>query len=86
MSLLDGLGREPFLPFRIELRDGSSLTVPGPGIVVVGPDRAILLVQAVRTRDGYYVVRRWRTIAIESVSGFSDIDPPCSETGRSRES
>jgi hypothetical protein len=44
--------------------------------VVVGPTSVIMPVEAVLGEHGYYVVTRWRTVALAHMVEFVDIDLP----------
>lgn len=85
-DLLNKLQDKPFRPFRVWLSTGSAIDVLDPGTVVVGPTRAIMPLEAVPREHGYYVVLRWRTVALGHMAEFIDIDPPKSGSKRKRAS
>jgi hypothetical protein len=85
-DLLDKLHDQPFRPFRVKLSNNTTLDVVNSGTVVVGPTHAIMPVEAVLGEHGYYVVTRWRTVALAHMVEFTDIDPPKSLSKRRRAS
>ncbi len=85
-DLLNKLHDQPFQPFRVKLSNSSTMDVLDPGTVVVGPTSAIMPLDAVMDELGYYVVNRWRTVALSHMVEFIDIDPPKSSSKRKRAS
>jgi hypothetical protein len=85
-DLLNKLHDRPFQPFRVKLSNNTTLDVLDPNTVVVGPTSAIMPVEAVLGEHGYYVVNRWRTVALAHIVKFTDIDPPKSSSKRKRAS
>ena len=85
-SLLNKLHDKPFQPFRVRLSNNQTLDVLDPNTVVVGPSSAIMLVEAQLGEGGYYLVNRWRTVALAHIAEFIDIDPPKSHSRRKRAS
>ncbi|QOV87909.1 hypothetical protein [Humisphaera borealis] len=75
-DLLNKLHDQPFQPFRLKLSNNSSMDVLDPNTVVVGPTSAIMPVESVVGEHGYYIVNRWRTVALSHMVEFIDIDPP----------
>jgi len=73
-DLLDRLEDRPFTPFRIHLSDGTHLDVTEPGMVIVGPTRAVLPNVFVRDEEGRRLAKHWRTIALLHIVQFSDLD------------
>ncbi len=67
---------KPFKPFRIHLSDGSSVAVTNAGVVLVSESSAILPTELGRDTEGFPLVRRWRTVALEHMVQFSDLDEP----------
>ena len=82
-DLLDKLHDQPFQPFRARLSNSTAIDVLDPGTVVVGPTNAIMPLESIRGEHGYYVVTRWRTVALSHIVEFVDIDPPKS-TGKKK--
>ncbi|HZL36576.1 MAG TPA: hypothetical protein VFC78_14750 [Tepidisphaeraceae bacterium] len=85
-DLLNKLHDQPFQPFRVRLSNNSSLDVLDPGTVVVGPSSAIMPMESLLGEHGYYLVTRWRTVALAHMVEFVDIDPPQSKSKRRRAS
>ena len=76
MSPTDLLGKlhdEPFKPFRVRLTNGTAIDVLDAGSVVVGPTSAIMPLEYV-DEDGFKLVRRWKTVALQHMVEFLDID------------
>jgi len=74
-DLLNKLHDRPFQPFRVRLSNNSTMDVLDPNTVVVGPTSAIMPVETVLGDHGYYIVTRWRTVALAHMVEFLDIDP-----------
>jgi hypothetical protein len=83
-DLLNKLHDQPFQPFRVRLSNNSTMDVLDPNTVVVGPTSAIMPMEANIGEHGYYVVSRWRTVALALMVEFIDIAPPKSQRGRKR--
>jgi hypothetical protein len=79
-DLLNKVHYEPFQPFRARLTNNSTIDVLDPNTVVVGPSSAIMPIETIRDSSGYYVVARWRTVALAHIIEFVDIDLPKSHT------
>ena len=86
-DLLNKLHDEPFQPFRVRLSNNSTIDVLDANTVVVGPSSAIMPIETSRdTSSGYYIVSRWRTVALSHMVEFVDIDPPKTSSTRKRAS
>lgn len=85
-DLLNKPHDQPFQPFRVKLSNNTTMDVLDPNTVVVGPTNAIMPVESVRGEHGYYLVNRWRTVALSHMVEFTDIDPPKSESKKRRAS
>jgi hypothetical protein len=85
-DLLNQLHDQPFQPFRVRLSNNSTMDVLDPNTVVVGPSSAIMPIETQRDPSGYYVVTRWRTVALAHMVEFTDIDPPRSASKRRKAS
>ncbi len=81
-DLLNKLHDNPFQPFRVRLVNNHTIDVLDPNTVVVGPTSAIMAVEAVLGEHGYYLVNRWRTVALTHMVEFLDMDPPTSGSKR----
>src|SRR5438045_141093 len=73
-DLLNKLHDQPFQPFRARLSNNSTIDVLDPNTVVVGPSSAIMPIETNKDPSGYYVVTRWRTVALAHIIEFTDID------------
>lgn len=67
---------EPFRPFRIKLVNGTAYDVVEPWMVMVGETSAIVATNKRKDDTGYEVVTDWRTISIDHIIEFSDIEGP----------
>jgi hypothetical protein len=85
-DLLNKLHDQPFQPFRVRLTNNTTIDVLDPNTVVVGPSSAIMPLETLRDSSGYYIVSRWRTVALAHMVEFVDIEPPKAETKRKRAS
>ncbi len=86
-DLLNKLHDEPFQPFRVRLSNNSTIDVLDANTVVVGPSSAIMPIETSRdSGSGYYIVSRWRTVALSHMVEFVDIDPPKTSSTRKRAS
>lgn len=43
-------------------------------------------IETIRDSSGYYVVHRWRTVALSHIVEFIDIDPPKKDSRKKRAS
>ena len=80
-DLLNKLHDQPFQPFRVRLSN-TTMDILDPGTVVVGPTSAIMPMESEMGAHGYYVVTRWRTVALAHVIESVDIEPPKSQRRR----
>lgn len=85
-DLLNKLHDQPFQPFRIRLSNSTTVDILDPNTVVVGPTSAIVPIETVLGDHGYYLVNRWRTVALSHMVEFMDIDPPKSAGKKRRAS
>ncbi|HEY7116329.1 MAG TPA: hypothetical protein VH475_07080 [Tepidisphaeraceae bacterium] len=85
-DLLNKLHDNPFQPFRVKLSNSSTMDVLDPNTVVVGPTSAIMPIETVIDDQGYYLVTRWRTVALAHMVEFIDIEPPKSAKRKRRAS
>ena len=81
-DILNRLHGEPFRPFRVHLSDGTFLDVPEAGMVIVGESSAVLPSSFEKDGDGHRLAKQWRTIAINHIVQFSNLDE--SENGKRR--
>lgn len=73
-DLLQRLADHPFRPFRIHISDGTVLDFDQPGMILVGESTAILPTLFVTDDEGYRYAKKWRTVAIDHITQFSDIE------------
>ena len=73
-DLLSKMHDQPFRPFRARLCNNTTIDVLDVGSVVVGPTSAIMPLEYVDDEYGNKLVRRWRTIALNHIIEFVDID------------
>ena len=85
-DLLNKLHDEPFQPFRARLSNNTTIDVLDPNTVVVGPSSAIMPTESVLGEHGYYVVTRWRTVALSHIVEFVNVDPAKARGKRKRAS
>ena len=85
-ELLNKLHDEPFQPFRARLSNNTVIDILDPNTVVVGPGSAITPIETIKDSSGYYVVSRWRTVALSHIIEFVDIGPPTRGTKQKRAS
>ena len=74
----------PFKPFRVRLTNKSSIDVLDQSSVVVGPTSAIMPMEYVIDDRGYKFVSRWKTVAIDHIVEFIDIEPKKNGSKRHR--
>ncbi len=72
-DLFDKLHDEPFKPFRVRLSNASTIDVLDAGSVIVGPTSAIMPLEYVE-EEGLRLVRRWKTVALNHMVEFLDLD------------
>ena len=75
-DLLNRLHHHPFKPFRVRLSNKSTLDVTDSGPVIVGPTSAVMPIQTAKDDFGYTLVTQWRTISLDHMMEFADIEPP----------
>jgi hypothetical protein len=81
-DLLNKLHDQPFQPFRVRLSNKTEIEILDPNTVVVGPSSAIMPIETLKDGSGYYVVSRWRTVALSHMVEFVDIEPPKASSKR----
>jgi hypothetical protein len=85
-DLLNKLHEQPFQPFHARMSNNATIDVLDPNTVVVGHSSAIMPMEAIRDSSGYFVVTRWRTVALARLIEFVDIDPTKPSPRRKRAS
>jgi hypothetical protein len=73
-ALLSRLGDRPFRPFRVHMSDGTVLEVTQPGMFIVGETSAVLPTMWGTDEGGQPVPKRWRTLALDHMTQFSDVE------------
>ena len=73
-DLLSKLHDEPFRPFRARLSNDNTIDVLDSGSVVVGPTSAIMPLEYVDDEYGNKLVRRWKTVSLDHIIEFVDLD------------
>jgi hypothetical protein len=73
-DLLRKLNDAPFKPFRLKLSNSTAIDVLEPGSVIVGQSSAVLPVEVTVDSEGYRYVRNWKTVSINHIVEFTDID------------
>lgn len=73
-DLYNRLNDYPFKPFRIHLTDGSTVDVVQPFLVSVGATSAVLPAELAREPDGFWVAKRWKTVALLHMVRFEDLN------------
>ncbi|HXE54210.1 MAG TPA: hypothetical protein VN541_14400 [Tepidisphaeraceae bacterium] len=73
-DLLNRLQDQPFKPFGIHLSDGTYIEVPQAGMVIVGRTTAVLPSQFDFDEEGHRLARQWRTIALDQIVQFTDLE------------
>jgi len=73
-DLIGKLHDHPFRPFRARLSNNSTIDVLDSGSVVVGPTSAIMPLEYVDDEYGNKLVLRWKTIALNHIIEFVDLD------------
>jgi hypothetical protein len=85
-DLLKRLHDHPFKPFRVRLSNHTSIDVTDPGLVSVGETTAIMPEQVRQDEDGYTFVKRWRTVSLDHIAEFIDINGKGNGGGKRRRS
>ncbi len=75
-DLLNKLHDARFKPFRVRLTNNITYDVTDPGVVIVGPTSAVLPVLTTEDDLGYTLVTQWRTVALNHMVEFVDLEEP----------
>jgi hypothetical protein len=67
---------QPFRPFRIRMVNNTSFDVWESWMVTVGESSAVIVTQSATDDRGFRVAKDWRTISIQHILEFSDLDSP----------
>lgn len=68
------LADEPFRPFRIKLSNSTTIDVLDPGSVILGETSAVLPVETQVDDKGVRVALNWKTISLNHIVEFSDLN------------
>jgi len=74
-DLYNKLHDEPFKPFRVRLSNKTEIDVLEAGSVIVSPTSAIMPLEYVDGERGLKLVLRWKTVALNHMVEFIDIEP-----------
>ena len=83
-DLLRKLHDRPFKPFRLKLSTDETIDLQNPNPVVVGLSSAIVPIRVSKTHDGFELVERWKTVSLDHIVTFEDIDQAALGNGRKR--
>jgi hypothetical protein len=76
-DLLRRLNDKPFKPFRIRMVNSTIYDITDPWMIVPGDSSALILANPAFNEDrGYQVVHDWKTVSIQHMIEFSDLNPP----------
>ena len=81
-DLIRRLDDVPFKPFRMRMVTNTVYDVFDPGMVIVGDTSAVVATQNIRDESGRRVATDFRTISIDHIIEFADIDEK--ETSRAK--
>jgi len=73
-DLYNKLNDHPFKPFRVRLSNNQTIDVLEPGSVIVRPTSAIMPIEYVQDERGLRLVLKWKTVALNHMAEFMDID------------
>ena len=85
-DLLKRINDRPFRPFRVHVSDGTMVAVADPGMIIVGASTAIIPSSFTRDDEGMRVAQHWRTIALDHIVQFSELDDPVNGKGKKKKS
>ncbi len=83
-DLLRKLHDRPFKPFRLRLSTNETIELQNPNLVVVGLSSAVVPLRVSKTHDGFELVERWKTISLDHIVTFEDIEKTTLGNGRKR--
>jgi hypothetical protein len=75
---------EPFKPFRMRLTDRRTFDVLHPGMVLVGPTRAVVALRNTFDEDGNRQNTDWREISIADIEELTSLQAQRSNGKRRR--
>lgn len=74
-DLLRKLDDHPFKAFRMKMVNSTVFDVLDPGMLIVGDNSAVIATQNIRDDRGNRVATEWKTVSIQHILEFSDIEP-----------
>lgn len=83
-DLLRKLHDRPFKPSRLRLSTNETIDLENPNLVVVGISSAIVPIRVLKTHDGFELVERWKTVSLDHIVTFEDLDRSVLGNGRKR--
>jgi hypothetical protein len=83
-DLIRKLDDKPFKPFRMRMVNNQAYDVRDPGMIIVGETSAVVATRDVRDPQGHTVTTDWRTISIDHIMEFADIEEKPSMGRRKR--
>jgi hypothetical protein len=83
-DLIRKLDDKPFRPFRMRMDNNTAYDVRDPGMIIVGDTSAVVATRNIRDSEGNTVTSDWRTISIDHIVEFSDLNERQSNGRRKR--
>lgn len=83
-DLLRKIHDEPFKPFRMKMVNNSTFDVVDPGMIIVGDSSAVVATRNIYDGEGHPTTTDWRTISIDQILEFSDLEVKRSNGKRKR--
>ena len=83
-ELLHKVRDEPFKPFRIRLADKRTFDISHPGMVMVGPERAVVVTRRGVNRNGRWFAEDWTEIYIADITAFAALNAKRANASRKR--
>ncbi len=73
-DLISKMHDQPFRPFRARLSTNSTIDVLDPNSVIVGRTSAIMPIEYRQSEQGHTIVLRWKTVALNHIIEFVDLE------------
>lgn len=73
-GLLSKLHDKPFRPFRIRMTNNTAIDVTEPGMIVASETSAVVPTEFTKSPLGEKIALRWKTIALNHIVEFNDLD------------
>lgn len=83
-DLLRKLHDHPFKPFRLRLTTNETIDLQNPNLVIVGISSAVVPIRVSKTHEGFELVERWKTVSLDHIVTFEDIENRAMGNGRKR--